>query len=403
MTSPLPTGRLAYFDCFSGASGDMLLGSLLDAGLSLDALRGELARLPFGGYALSATAASQHDLAGTKFDVALDEHEHTHRHLSDIEELIRASGLPAPDQERSIAIFRRLGRAEAKVHGVPIDDVHFHEVGAVDSIVDIVGFAVGLRLMEITRVYASALPLGSGFIRSAHGTLPVPAPATLEVLAEAQVPTRALDAGTELVTPTGAAILAELAEFRQPDMAPAVVGYGFGSRQLPWANAVRVWIGESPDAAGQRDRVVLLECNIDDMSAEALGFAMERSLAAGALDVWFAPIQMKKNRPGVMLSVLCRPADVARLRREMLLHTSTLGVREQEWQREVAGRRTVSLKTPWGEVRAKLKLLDGQVASVHPEFEDCAALARAAGVPLLQVYQAAVSAYGPPGSPAEVG
>lgn len=395
MTGP---SNVAYFDCFSGASGDMLIGSLLDAGLEKDALAEALAPLAVSEYEIAVERCQQHAVTGAKFSVHVNLVEQPHRHLSDIEKILSSSTLPQADIDRSLAIFRRLARAEATVHGTTIEDVHFHEVGAVDSIVDVVGFVIGLRLLGVQQVYASPLSLGSGFIHSAHGRLPVPAPATLEILSEAGAPTVPSDAQTELVTPTGAAILCEVAEFRRPPMRIRRVGYGFGSKSLPWPNAVRVWLGESasvggptPADAGGQDSVIELACNIDDMTGEALGFSMERLFGAGALDVWFTPIQMKKNRPAVKVSVLARPQDGETLSRLLLTETSTLGVRRHAWQRDIAQRDYVEVATPWGSVRVKQKMLDGQAISAAPEYEDCARLAREAGVPITRVFEAAIA------------
>ena len=387
------SSRVAYFDCFSGASGDMLVGSLLDAGLSLGALREELQLLAVAGYQLESEPRQQHALTGTKFSVKVNLDEQPHRHLSDIEKILRESRLPEADIERSMAIFLRLARAEAKVHGSTIDHVHFHEVGAVDSIVDVVGFVVGLRLLGVEQVFASPLTLGGGFIDVAHGRLPVPVPATLEILSEAGAPTRPSEATTELVTPTGAAILSELAEFRRPALRVQQIGYGFGSKELPWVNAIRVWLGELDAGEGQatHDTVIELACNLDDMTGEQLGYTMERLLDAGALDVWFTPIQMKKNRPATMLSVLVRPEQQDAINRLLLTETSTLGVRRQVWQRETAQRERVVVSTPWGNVHLKQKIIDGQIVGAAPEYEDCAALAREAGVPLARVYETALA------------
>ncbi len=388
--------RIAYFDCFSGASGDMVVGALLDAGLSMEALQAELAKIPLAGYSVACEPRTQQHLAGTKFSVHILHEEHHHRHLADIEEMFAASSLPAEDVGRILAIFRRLARAEAKVHGTSVDEVHFHEVGAVDSIVDIAGAVIGLRLLGVEKVYASSLPLGSGTVQTSHGLLPVPAPATLELLAEAGAPTRPCDAGTELVTPTGAAILCELAEFRQPAMRIQRVGYGFGTKSLPWPNVLRVWVGQASDPAHAEpalETVVELACNVDDMTGEALGFTMERLFAAGALDVWFVPIGMKKGRPAVQVGVLCRPEDVARLCQLLLRETTTFGVRYHLLERYVAGRAAVEVDTPWGPVRAKAKLLDGEVVAISPEYEACARVAREAGVALAQVYEAVLAGY----------
>ncbi len=388
------TERVAYFDCFAGASGDMLLGSLLDAGLPLAELRAALGGLPIHGYEIVAAPDERQSIHGTRVTVPYDEAHQPHRHLPDILAVIEAGGLPAPVTERAAAVFRRLARAEAHVHGTTPEEVHFHEVGAIDSIVDIVGVVAGLHLLGIEAVYASALPLGGGTVEVAHGTLPVPAPATLEVLAEARVPTRPHPAQVELLTPTGAALLAELARFEQPSMAVQRAGYGFGTRRVPPLNAVRVWLGELVrPAPWQEDEVVLLECNLDDTTGEALGYVQGRLLEAGALDAWFTPIYMKKSRPAAMLSTLALPIQAQALAELILRETTTLGVRWQRLQRTIAGRSTVTVETPWGAVRVKVKELGGQALSAAPEYEDCARLAREAGVPWPEVYSAAERAW----------
>jgi len=385
--------RAVYFDCFSGASGDMLLGSLLHAGVPLEGLRAALRALPLDGYEIEATEVVRNGIAGLRFEVRVDAEHQPHRHLGDIEALLRDAGdaLPARARERALAVFRRLARAEARVHGTTPEEVHFHEVGVVDSIVDIVGFAVALELAGVEEVYASPLPLGRGFVRAAHGILPLPAPATLEILAESGAPTYPVDAEGETVTPTGAAILSEVAQFRQPELRISRVGYGFGKHEgFPWPNAVRAWVGEA--RASEHERVVLLECNLDNATGEALGHAMERLFAAGALDVWFTPIQMKKNRPGVVLSVIAAPSDAEALAAVVLRETPTLGLRWLEVERRTAGRRTETVQTPWGEVRVKVKMLDGGVALRRPEYEDCARIAREHGIPLEDVVRAALAA-----------
>ncbi len=393
-------GRVAYFDCFSGASGDMLVASLVDAGVPLDGLLAALRALPVSGYTIEATGVVRNGIAGARFEVRVDEHDQPHRHLAEIEALIREAGdaLPVRARERAIAIFRRLARAEARVHGTTPEDVHFHEVGAVDSIVDIVGFAVALELAGVDGVYASPLPLGRGFVRTAHGILPLPAPATLEVLAEAGVPTYSVDVEGETVTPTGAAILAEVARFKQPDMRIGRVGYGFGKYEgFPWPNAVRAWLGEARDNA--HERVVLLECNLDNVTGEALGYAMERLFADGALDVWFTPIQMKKNRPGVVLSVIAAPENAEALAQVVLRETPTLGLRWQEVERRTAERRMEMARTPWGDVRVKVKMLDGEIVLRRPEYEDCARIAREHHVPLEEVWRVALALESPDSEP----
>jgi uncharacterized protein (TIGR00299 family) protein len=315
--------------------------------------------------------------------------------LSHVRELISASALSAEVKRRSIAVFERIARVEAAIHGVALEKVHFHEIGAVDSLIDIVGFAAGLELLGVERVFSSPAPLGSGTVETAHGLLPVPAPAALALLAEVKAPTRPHPAQTEILTPTAAALLAELADFSFPAMRIARVGYGVGARELPWANVVRAWVGELTEAAGVEspDAVVQLECNLDDSTGQDLGYAMEHLFAAGALDVWFTPIQMKKNRPAVLLSVLARPADAAGIAGIVLSETSTLGVRmSPPLPRLVCGRTVREVSTPWGTVRIKEKRIDGKLVSSSPEYEDCARIARERGIPISRVRDAARAA-----------
>jgi len=289
-----------------------------------------------------------------------------------------------------MAVIERLGRVEAGIHGVLLEEVHFHEVGAVDTIVDVVGFVVGLELMGIDQVYASAVPLGSGAVRAAHGRLPVPVPATLALLASANAPTVPHPAQTEIVTPTGAALLSQLAIFRRPPMRVRRVGYGFGEKQFPWANGLRVWIGELQTSQFERDQVVEIECNLDDATGEMLGYTMERLFDAGALDVWFTPIQMKKNRPGVLLSLLAPVDKVEDLTSILMRETPTLGVRLfPPAHRLKADRRMREVETPWGMVRIKEKWLSGQRLAVSPEYEDCAGLARESGEPIVRIMNVA--------------
>ena len=386
--------RAAYFDCFSGASGDMLLGALLDAGLPLAELRQALGSLPIHGWEIVVEPEARQGIHGTQARVRYDEEHQPHRRLPDILAVIEGSALPQPVKDGASAVFRRLARAEARVHGTTPEEVHFHEVGAIDSIVDIVGVVAGLHLLGVEAVYASALPLGGGSVEAAHGTLPVPAPATLEILAQARVPTSPHPAQVELVTPTGAALLAELARFEQPPFTVEAVGYGFGVRHVPPLNAVRLWIGQASGApAHEEDEVVLLECNLDDTTGEALGYVQGRLLEAGALDAWFAPIYMKKSRPAVLLATLATPERAPELADIILRETTTLGVRWRRMGRYVAGRTMETVETPWGPVRVKVKRLGGERLGGAPEYDDCARLARDAGVPWRIVYAAAERAW----------
>jgi uncharacterized protein (TIGR00299 family) protein len=387
----------------------MLLGALVDVGLSLDALENELAKLELEGYEITAERTQSHGLTGTRLIVHSvpmpdGQTEYPARRLADIQRLIDRAALSDRVKTRSLTVIERLGRVEADIHGVPLDEVHFHEIGAVDTIVDVVGFVAGLELLGVEQVYASAIPLGNGTIQTAHGRLPAPAPATLALLASVGAPTVPHPAQTEIVTPTGAALLSGLAIFERPVMRVKAIGYGFGQKEFPWANGLRLWIGArnaDPRPASQRDvteheikfehdQVVVLECNLDDSTGETLGYTMERLFEAGALDVWFTPIQMKKNRPAVLLSVLAPSNKVDALAFILLNETSTLGVRlSAPAHRLKADRRLRRVATPWGELQVKEKWMGGECLSVSPEYEDCARLARASGVPLVRVMDAA--------------
>ncbi|MCX7681009.1 MAG: nickel pincer cofactor biosynthesis protein LarC [Anaerolineae bacterium] len=379
--------QLLYIDLFSGASGDMLLGALLDLGLSLGDLQTELAKVSFSGYELEVERQVRHGLSGTRLHVRDRAQEYPARHLDDVLHVIEESALSERVKHSSAAVFKRLARVEARIHGLPLEQVHFHEIGAVDSLVDIVGFIAGLERLGVERVFASAVPLGSGMIETAHGLLPVPAPATLALLAEVEAPTRPHPAQTEILTPTAAALLAELATFEYPPMRVRAVGYGFGYKEFPWPNVVRLWLGEPIEPLPARERVVLLQCNLDDVTGEILGYTMEQLFASGALDVWFTPIQMKKNRPATVLSALTTPERVTALTQIILRETPTLGLRILPVERVVADRRIVEVATPWGKVRVKEKWLGGERVAISPEYEDCARLAREHGVPLQQVLQ----------------
>jgi pyridinium-3,5-bisthiocarboxylic acid mononucleotide nickel chelatase len=379
---------LAYLDCFSGMSGDMFLGALLDAGFSFERLQAGLALLRLDGYQLALEPAADKGIRGTRFTVQMTASPQPERHLSEIKQIITASQLPEAVQQRALAIFQALGEAEAQVHGVSVEAVHFHEVGAVDALVDIVGAAIGLQELGIERVYASPLPLTTGQVQTAHGLLPVPAPATLELLRRVGAPWTPRPVEGELVTPTAAAILATTARFETPAMMIHRVGYGFGRKQLPWANCLRLCLGEPLEAKGmETDEVAVLETNLDNLSGEVLGNVMERLFQAGALDVTYTPIQMKKNRPATQISVIA-PLDLAdSLSLLLLRETTTLGVRQSHWRRLKAGRRQEVVETPLGRVRVKLKLLEGRVVSVAPEYDDCRQLAEVSSLALREVYE----------------
>ncbi len=383
---------IAYFDCYSGISGDMTLGALIDAGVPLSALRTFLETLPVRGYEISASPHESKGVTGTRVMVTLRE-EQPHRHLADVLTILSSIEERAV-RERAAAVFRSLAAAEAEVHGTGIEEVHFHEVGAVDAIVDVVGTAWCLHHLGVESVFVSALPSGSGRVRSAHGVLPVPAPATLEILRRTEATIVPTAAEGEMVTPTGAALVATFGTFRQPAMRVKTIGYGFGRKEFPWPNALRVWIGEAVDGAAAREQVSVLETNIDDDTPERLGALMDDLLGDGALDVYLSPIHMKKNRLATRVSVICRLDDESRLARRMIHQTTTLGVRVQRMERYVASRRTADVDTPWGRVRVKVKHFDG-AASASPEYDDCVALSRASGVALSLIFAAAIAAAAP--------
>ncbi len=378
--------RLAYLDCFSGVSGDMVLGAMLDAGLPLGELQGELRKLPLEGYELSSRKVTRSGLAATLALVAVGG-ERRSRTLADVLGLIEASSLPAEDCGKGAAIFRRLAEAEAKVHGETVETVHLHDVGAIDAIVDVMGAVAGLRLFGVEEVYASALPVGEGEVSGPHGRLPVPAPATLELLSRAHAPVRALEGATgELTTPTGAAIVTTLAKFERPEMTVDRVGCGAGSRDVEGRpNVLRLWLGEG--VASSTRPMVLIETNIDDMTGEMLAYAQEKLMAAGAADAWFTPVQMKKGRPGVMLSLICSQAQEEALARLLLRETSTLGVRVRPVQRWEAEREVLEFESSLGPASVKVKRLPSEAPRVAPEYEACKRLAEATGLPLAEVYR----------------
>jgi len=384
---------IAYFDPFSGASGDMVLGALVDCGLSARKLRAELARLPLEGYSLSARKTQRNGIAATKVTVRVKKPQPHHRHLPDILRILRRSSLPKADKARAEAVFRRLAEAEARVHGCPLEEVHFHEVGAVDAIVDIVGAVVALRLLGIEKVVSGPVRTGTGSVECHHGVLPVPAPATAALLRG--VPTVGTHIEGELTTPTGAALLATLADGfgPRPAMAVEAVGYGAGDaerEELP--NLLRVFIGEAvePD---ETDTVEVIEANLDDVSGEVAGHTLERALAAGALDAYIAPVHMKKNRPGMVLTLIAEPADATRLEELLLRETTTFGVRRHRATRRKLRRQWATVQTDFGRLRVKLGYLGNRLVQVSPEYEDCRRAADRHRVPLKTVYEAAAEAF----------
>ncbi len=386
--------KAAYFDCFSGISGDMVLGALVDAGVELGRLEAELRRLPFSGWKLSAEKVRRGAISATKVNVEAAE-QHHHRSLTTILKMIDGAGLAPRIAERARKIFERLGAAEAKVHDVPIDQVHFHEVGAVDAIIDITGAAVGFELLGIEVFSTSPLNLGGGRVETAHGTLPVPAPATAELVRGLACYSSGIE--RELVTPTGAAIVSTLAtgSGAMPPMTVEALGWGAGTADLAeQPNVLRLFVGErAAEAERWNQMVAVIEANVDDMNPQLYGYFAERAFEAGALDVFSTPAQMKKNRPGLLLTVLAPPESAERLAALLLQETTTLGVRISEARRRCLERDWATVETAYGPVRIKLGREAGRVVNAAPEYEDCRRIAAERGVPLKQVFAEALWAF----------
>lgn len=380
---------IGYLDIPSGISGDMFLGCLVDGGWPLSALHHTVAQLnlPPDSWRVTENNVMRGPLRATLVDVQVVVGD-AHRHLSDVRQIIEAAALPERVKAQAIAIFTRLAEAEAAVHGSTLEEVHFHEVGALDAIIDIVGVCAGLEALGIEQLYASGAPLGEGWTNSAHGRIPLPAPATLALLTAANAPTRPAPGPGELVTPTGAAILAALAIFHQPRMQLQRIGLGAGQKEFTWPNIARLWLGE-PMAGGQ---LVELEANIDDMNPEFYEAIRTRLFANGALDVWMTPIGMKKGRPGVLFSVLAPVAQEQVLADLVLRETTTLGVRVHSVHRHEAQRDFVRVETPYGTVSVKRKWMYNELVGAKPEYEDCLRLAEQHNVPLRIIYESASAA-----------
>ncbi|MGV3773642.1 MAG: nickel pincer cofactor biosynthesis protein LarC [Verrucomicrobiales bacterium] len=451
--------KTLYLDIFSGISGDMFIGAMLDLGVSFEALQDELKKLGVDDYSLSVTRGEKSSISGTKFDVHLQEegshhhhgsHAHTHPHngthyhhheedghghshshatdafgflsfsaadqshshdhgeaghshgrnFAEIRELISKSSLSDWVKTKAIGIFTRIALAEGKIHGQPPDQVHFHEVGAVDSIVDIVGACIALEALGKPQVLASEVTEGTGWIRCAHGRFPIPAPATLNILAQRGIPISQCEEPNELVTPTGAAILAEFVERFEPltQFRPEKVGFGLGQRDnRTRPNVLRAVLGHadqvnsaSVSADWETDTIAVIETNLDDINAEVLGFVVEKCFAQGALDVFHTPVQMKKNRPGVLLTVLCQAKATELFMKLLLTDTTAFGVRYHMAERRKLKREIIKVSTPYGEVEVKIGSLDGRITQQAPEFESCRKVAEKAGVPIKDIYRLAI-------------
>ena len=425
--------KILYFDCFSGAAGDMILGALLDAGVPIEALSRALGSLAIDGWEVSADRVLRAGVTATKFRLheraavgtsaaaiaaahtRIHDHSHGHAHghphapehhhedghthahphrtLPEIHRLIEGSALSEPGKARAKALFDRLAEAEAAIHGMPVSQVHLHEVGALDSIIDIVGCVFALEWLQADRVVVSPLNVGGGMVRSAHGVFPVPAPATVRLLGEAPVYSSGVQ--SELLTPTGALVLTDYADAFGPVPAMRVkaVGYGAGDRDLPdTPNVVRVLVGEA-DTTQSATRVAVVECEIDDMNPQLFGPLMDRLYAEGALEVFYVPVQMKKNRPGTLVTLVTRPEQRASLTEVLFRDTTTIGVRYQEMHRECLERTTVHVDTPLGSVRFKVARRDGRMLNAQPEFDDLAALAASSGQSIKEVQATALAAW----------
>ena len=417
--------RIVYIDCFSGASGDMMLGALLDLGLPIEELRRALGSLAIEYGEITAERVLRAGISATKVRMrepaavgaassdggkrarAHERHHHGdagdrqahvhgaggHHSLADIAAAIGRSALTPAGKARAVRLFERLGEAEAAIHATTLDRVHLHEVGALDSIIDIVGTVYGMEWLGADRIVASALTVGSGTVQCAHGTLPVPAPATLRLLADA--PITAGPIAAEMLTPTGALLVTEYARSfgPLPEMRLRSVGYGAGDRDFPGRpNVLRLVVGEAPPAR-RTDRVAVLECEIDDMNPQLFGPLMDRLLAAGALDVFYAPVQMKKNRPGTLITVIARPHQREEMSGLLFAETTTIGIRHQELERDCLEREVRRIETPLGGIRFKIASRDGRIMNAAPEFDDCAAVAAARGLAIKDVQAVAMKAW----------
>ena len=387
--------KLAYFDCFSGISGDMTLGALVDAGCDLEQLRAGLRGLQVPGWELSAEKVWKNGMAATYVHVKTEDQQ-KHRSLSTILQLLKDSRLAPQVRERASAIFQKLGEAEAHVHDVPLEKMRFHEVGAVDAIVDIVGACIGFQALGIERFACSPLNVGGGTAKMAHGVLPVPAPATASLLRGK--PTYSSGVQRELVTPTGAAIVATICDVfgPQPPMTVSTIGYGAGTADLEGQpNVVRIMIGEAAEQAvsGYDEEIAVIEANLDDMNPQIYGYFLEKALGVGALDVYTTPVQMKKNRPGTLLTVLCKPQDTNALMSPIFAETTTFGARTYRAQRRALPRELVKVTTSFGDVHVKLSRVNGRILHVAPEYDDCRKLAVEKNVPLQRVIREALRRY----------
>ncbi len=385
--------KALYFDLIGGASGDMILGAMVDAGLSIDKLKELLSGLNLKEFDIQAKIVDKNGFTATKVDVLVTE-QPPERHLNEIKDIIQKSSLPPAVQNRALQIFERIAKTEATIHNKSIDQVHLHELGGTDTIIDITGTLLALDHLEISKIYASPVPLGKGFIKGAHGQIPLPSPATISLLKGIPIYGRDIDA--ELVTPTGAALLAELVDDfgPAPPMVLETVGYGAGGRDLPIPNLLRVLIGEiSPSDSATLDHLAVLETNLDDLNPEIYPYVIESLFGAGALDVTLTPIQMKKNRPGTQIQVLCEPSMMDSMRSILFRETTTLGIKQILVDRYSLPRTIQEVETPYGKIRVKIAEISPNIKKISPEFEDCRRAAQEHGIPITDIYQETIRSF----------
>ncbi len=382
-----------YFDLIGGASGDMILAALIDAGIPVEKLAEMLADLKLDEFEIKSKTVTKNGFKATKVDVKVGK-QPPERHLKEILEVIQQSSLPDAIQKRAIKIFQNIAAVEAGIHNKPVDQIHLHELGGTDTIIDVTGALLALDFLGVSQIFASPIPLGSGFIKSAHGQIPLPAPATMGLLKG--LPVRKTNIKAELITPTGAALLAELVDdfSPPPEMKIDMVGYGAGTRDLPIPNLLRVMIGETTEKGNQiRNQLILLESNLDDLNPEIYPYVMDSLFKAGALDVCLVPLQMKKNRPGTQIQVLAEVEKAENMREILFRETSTLGIRQNLVERYSLPRKIEEVSTSYGVVRIKIAGEGTNYKKASPEFEDCQQLAHENNIPIQQVYQDAIKVY----------
>jgi len=383
--------KIAYFDCFSGVSGDMVLGALIDAGLDIQELESELDKLKISGYKIKAEKTARKGISGTKFSVDIIE-QNVERRLKDLVEIVDQSDLDDDIKELSKKTFKELATVESKIHGKGIEEIHFHEVGGLDSIIDVIGSIIGIKKLGIEATYSSKIHVGTGFLECRHGVLPVPAPATLAMLKGIPIYSTGIEA--ELATPTSVCVLKTLSKGFgiMPEMKVEKVGYGAGSRELEIPNLLRVYVGESNEGGYEEDEAILIETNIDDMNPQLLAYASEILLKQGALDVFMTPIFMKKNRLGTVLSVLTTRDKLDDILLTFFTETTTLGVRIHRLERKKLSRKVISVKARFGEIKVKIGKIGNQIKNIAPEYESCKEIAMKQGIPLKDIYDEAKEA-----------